>query len=219
MIRLKVLKIMLSLCVSITLLSSCCNQNNKINSPSPNEIESFVSDELSLHNEIYKYNEMLNKKNNPFIVNGVYFSSEFDYNNDNIYDYTLVYALYSQFQFVVFDGEKGNILFEELIMMDFIPSETVCEIYSDENGNYAERFTTKIKKTVSSGITETVQIIANSESHIFEAVYDNETGEFVHCYEKYNSLEEYSASQDECLKGYTLIGNINLNEYNFSKKQ
>ena len=91
----KVLKIMLSLCVSITLLSSCCNQNNKINSPPPNEIESFVSDELSLHNEIYKYNEMLNKKNNPFIVNGVYFSSEFDYNNDNIYDYTLVYALYS----------------------------------------------------------------------------------------------------------------------------
>lgn len=219
MIRLKVLKIMLSLCVSITLLSSCCNQNNKIISPSPNEIESFVSDELSLHNEIYKYNEMLNKKNNPFIVNGVYFSSEFDYNNDNIYDYTLVYALYSQFQFVVFDGEKGNILFEELIMMDFIPSETVCKIYSDENGNYAERFTTKIKKTVSSGITETVQIIANSESHIFEAVYDNETGEFVHCYEKYNSLEEYSASQDECLKEYTLIGNINLNEYNFSKKQ
>lgn len=214
----KALKIILSLCASIILLSSCFNQNNKINSSSLNEIESFVSNELFIHNEIYEYNEMLDKKNSPFIVNGIYFSSEFDYNNDNIYDYTLVYALYSQFQFVVFDGERGNILFEELIMMDFNPSKTVCEIYFDGNGNYGEKFTTKIQKTVSSGITETVQIIVNSESNIFEAVYDDETGEFVHCYEKYNSFEEYSASQDECLKGYNLIGKINWDEYIFSKE-
>jgi hypothetical protein len=103
-------------------------------------------------------------------------------------------------------------------MMDFVPSETVCEIYSDGSGNLGERFASKIQKAASSGITETVQITVNSESYMFEAVYDSETGEFVHCYDKYESFEEYTASQNECLTGYSLVGNINWNEYYSSEE-
>ena len=201
----KIVKISILFLAFVFLLSSCKNQN---------ETNTVVSNDLFPYEAISKYKEKLNNEYSPFVVNSTYYSSEFDFNNDNINDYTLAYTLYSQFQFVIFDGFSGEIIFEDTIMMDFIPSKTICEIYSDK-GNFAERFKSKIQKSAYSEITETIQIITNSQTYMFEAVYDKDTGEFIHCYDKYNSLNEYTAGQNECLTGYSLIGNITWNEYIF----
>lgn len=202
----KIVKISILFFSFVFLLSSCKNRN---------ETNTVVSNDLFPYEVISEYKEKLNSEYSPFVVNSTYYSSEFDFNNDNINDYTFAYTLYSQFQFVIFDGISGEIIFEETIMMDFIPSKTICEIYSDNKGDFAERFTSKFQKAAYSEITETIQIITNSQTYMFEAVYDKDTGKFMHCYDKYNSLNEYTASQNECLTGYSLIGNITWNEYIF----
>lgn len=206
----KIVKIGIIFLSFVFLFSSCKNQN---------EMRTAVSNNFSLYEVVSEYKEKLDNEYSPFGVNSIYYSTEFDFNTDNINDYALAYVLYSQFKFVVFDGSNGKILFEDAIMMDFIPSKTIFEIYSDNNGDLAERFTAKIQKTAYSEITETVQIIASSKNYIFEAVYDKDTGEFIHCYNKYSSLNEYIASQSECLIGYNLIGSVNWKKYELSNEE
>ncbi len=153
----------------------------------------------------------------PYGVSAIYRGSDYDFNNDGIDDYAFAYALYSQFEFVVFDGICAECLLDERVMMDFIPNETLCEIYSDNSGKLARRFYSKLQKTAFSAPTETIQIVIENECHIFEAVYDKDTGDFIHAFDKYSSYEEYNSAQTKCLNEYSRTEAIVWEEYALSE--
>ena len=53
-----------------------------------------------------------------------------------------------------------------------------------------------------SELTETIHIFREEENLLLEAVYDKETEQFLHAYEKY-TFDEYTAKQNEILDGYS----------------
>ncbi len=170
-------------------------------------------DAQQLYDKAVSIKDKLNSSDEPYGVSAVYYATDFDFNNDSKYDHIFAYKLYYQFQFVVLDGFTYDTIINERIMMDFSPDDTLCEIYHDENGNKAERFVSSIQKTAASGIAETVQIIKNDEAHIFEAVYDKDTHEFAHAYDKYDSYDKYIDGQFKLLEDYPYVDNIIWTEY------
>lgn len=183
--------------IAAALLLCSCSANNESKQP-------LASDDTALINAVAEKKNELDEADKPYGVSTIYKSTGFDYNSDGIADYAFAYSLYSQFEFVVFDGTNAECLLDKRVMMDFIPDKTVCEIYSDNN-NFAARFSSKIQKAAPSALTETIQIFSGNECYSFEAVYDNETGDFVHAYYKYSSYEEYASAQNACLDGYSLL--------------
>ncbi len=192
--------------IAAALLLCSCSANNEPKPP-------LASDDTALINAVAEKKNALDKADKPYGVSTIYKSTGFDYNNDGTDDYAFAYSLYSQFEFVIFDGTNAECLLDKRVMMDFIPDKTLCEIYSDNNNNFAERFSSKIQKAAPSALTENIQIISRNECYSFEAVYDNETGDFVHAYDKYSSYEEYSAAQNACLDGYSLLHTFSWEKY------
>jgi len=192
--------------IAATLFLCSCSANNESKPP-------LASDNTALINAVAEKKNELDEADKPYGVSTIYKSTGFDYNNDGTDDYAFAYSLYSQFEFVIFDGTNAECLLDKRVMMDFIPDKTVCEIYSDNNNYFAERFSSKVQKAASSALTETIQIINENECASFEAVYDNETGDFVHAYDKYNSYEEYASAQNACLDGYSLLHTFSWEKY------
>ena len=192
--------------IAAALFLCSCSANNESKQP-------LASDDTALINAVAEKKNELDEADKPYGVSTIYKSTGFDYNSDGTDDYAFAYSLYSQFEFVVFDGTNAECLLDKRVMMDFIPDKTVCEIYSDNNNNFAERFSSKIQKAAPSALTETIQIFSGNECYSFEAVYDNETGDFVHAYDKYGSYEEYSSAQNTYLDGYSLLYTFSWEEY------
>ncbi len=179
----------------------------------PADLNDEDRDAQQLYDKAVSIKDKLNSSDEPYGVSAVYYATDFDFNNDSKYDHLFAFKLYYQFQFVVLDGFTYETIINERIMMDFSPDNTLCEIYHDENGNKAERFVSSIQKTAASGIAETVQIIKNDEAHIFEAVYDKDTHEFAHAYDKYDSYDKYIDGQFKLLEDYPYVDNIIWTEY------
>lgn len=192
--------------IAAALFLCSCSANNESKQP-------LASDNTALINAVAEKKNALDEADKPYGVSTIYKSTGFDYNSDGTDDYAFAYSLYSQFEFVVFDGTNAECLLDKRVMMDFIPDKTVCEIYSDNNNNFAERFSSKIQKAAPSALTETIQIFSGNECYSFEAVYDNETGDFVHAYDKYSSYEEYASAQNTYLDGYSLLHTFSWEEY------
>ncbi|MBP3310590.1 MAG: hypothetical protein J6L05_07275 [Ruminococcus sp.] len=192
--------------IAAALLLCSCSANNESKQP-------LASDDTALINAVAEKKNELDEADKPYGVSTIYKSTGFDYNRDGTADYAFAYSLYSQFEFVVFDGTNAECLLDKRVMMDFIPDKTLCEIYSDNNNNFAERFSSKIQKATPSALTETIQIFSGNECYSFEAVYDNETGDFVHAYDKYSSYEEYASAQNTYLDGYSLLHTFSWEEY------
>ena len=149
----------------------------------------------------------LNGEYAPFEVSGIYEGTSFDLNGDGIEDRVFGFALYSQFEFVIFDGETADILLDERVMEDMYLPDLTAEVYSDSLGNFRFKISEKTAKTADSEITETIQIFPDADPMILEAVYDKETGEFIHAYDKY-TFDEYKEKEAELLRGYDLYLNI-----------
>jgi len=149
----------------------------------------------------------LNSSDAPFEVSGIYEGTSFDFNGDGIDDRVFGFALYSQFEFVIFDGKTADILLDERVMEDMYLPDLSAEVYSDSLGKFRFKISEKTAKTADSEITETIQIFPDADPMILEAVYDKETGEFIHAYDKY-TLDEYNEKQAELLSGYDLYLNI-----------
>lgn len=159
-----------------------------------------------------KKNE-LNRTDSPFGVCDIYSGTRFDYNKDGSNDYVIAYELYAQFEFVIFDGKTCEILADERIMMYLEPECLVTEIYTDNNGNFVELFSSKIQVVSAGELTETVQIIKINDTKMFEAVYDHDTGEFLHAYDKYSTYDEYISAQEKYLNGSKHFMDISWCEY------
>lgn len=209
---------------SLTALLLCavfctsCTAENAENITTTEEITTTVSlaEETvkpSLYNIAKSYKETLDNEEAPFTVSSIYYADGYDFNNDGKEEHILAYNLYSQFQLLVLDGSTCDVLIEERIMMNLVPTKTACEVYSDGNGRLALNFVSWEQKSASSAITETVQIIADSESYMFEAVYDENTEEFIHAYDKYSSYEEYMEKRNEPLESYHFINDLFWYEY------
>lgn len=147
----------------------------------------------------------LDKTDTPFGVYGVFRGTDFDYNSDGTDDYSVAYGLYSQFQFVVFDGKTYDVLLDERIMTQFESENLIIKLYSDNNGNYALVFKNRTQVAAASELTETVQIFKENEKVVFEAVFDKESGEYLHSYDEYDTYEDYVSKQQKCLDGYTYL--------------
>ena len=161
----------------------------------------------ALENAVRGKMSELNRSDAPFEVSGIYEGTSFDFNGDGIDDRVFGFALYSQFEFVIFDGKTADILLDERVMEDICSSELAAEVYSDSLGNFRFKVSEKSAKTADSEITETIQIFPDADPMILEAVYDKETGEFIHAYDKY-TLDEYNEKQAELLEGYELYRSI-----------
>lgn len=79
------------------------------------------------------------------------------------------------------------------------------------NSQYAFKITQREDNSATPNICETIHIIKDGKSSIFEAVYDSETGDFSHAYNKY-TREEYFSKQEELLEGYEHYANIDWTE-------
>ena len=161
----------------------------------------------ALENAVRGKMSELNSSDAPFEVSGIYEGTSFDFNGDGIDDRVFGFALYSQFEFVIFDGKTADILLDERVMEDIYSSELAAEVYSDNSGNFRFKISEKTAKTADSEITETIQIFPDADPMVLEAVYDKETGEFIHAYDKY-TLDEYTKKQAELLEGYELYRSI-----------
>ncbi len=161
----------------------------------------------ALENAVRGKMSELNRSDAPFEVSGIYEGTSFDFNGDGIDDRVFGFALYSQFEFVIFDGKTADIMLDERVMEDIYSSELAAEVYSDSLGNFRFKIGEKSAKTAASEITETIQIFPDADPMILEAVYDKETGEFIHAYDKY-TLDEYTKKQAELLEGYELYRSI-----------
>lgn len=150
----------------------------------------------------------LDKTDAPFGVYGVFRGTDFDYNSDGTDDRVVAYGLYSQFQFVVFDGKNNAILLEERIVTHFESDNLITELYADNNGDYALNFKNRVQVAAVSELTETVQIVKENETVILEAVFDKESREYLHSYDKYDTYEDYVSEQKKCLDGYTYLFEI-----------
>lgn len=153
----------------------------------------------------------LDISDDPFGVADIYSGTMFDYNNDGHDDYVIGFSLYAQFQLVIIDSQNGDILFDDRIMTNLLPS-TKLEIYRNDNSEYALKITDRVEKPVASSITETIHIVKGGESFVIEAVYDYDTGDFVHAYNQYTQ-EEYIQKQEELLNGYKHYADIEWSEY------
>lgn len=139
----------------------------------------------------------------------IYSGTMFDYNNDGHDDYIFGYSLYAQFQLVIIDSQNGNILFDDRIMTYLTPNTEIAkmEIYRNGNSEYAFKISQRLGNAIATAITETIHIIKGRESFILEAVYDYDTQEFSHAYNKYTK-EEYFQKQEELLKEYDHYADI-----------
>lgn len=153
----------------------------------------------------------LNKEHAPFGVTAVYEGTPTDMNNDGCDDFVYAFSLYNQFQLFVIDSTDGTYLMDETIMTAFDADTCIVEFYTDTYGACAVKAVGQNVYAAEAALTETVQIINGEGSFILEAVYDKETNEFLHAYDKY-TLEEYQKRQDELLNGYTLLQQIAWNE-------
>lgn len=156
-----------------------------------------------------KKREELNLSDDPFGVTDIYRGTMFDYNNDGHNDYIFGYSLYAQFQLVIIDSQNGDILFDDRIMTYLTPNTeiTKMEIYRNGNSEYAFKISQRLGNAIATAITETIHIIKGRESFILEAVYDYDTQEFSHAYNKYTK-EEYFQKQEELLKEYDHYADI-----------
>ena len=161
----------------------------------------------ALENAVRGKMSELNRSDAPFEVSGIYEGTSFDFNSDGIDDRVFGFALYSQFEFVIFDGKTADIMLDERVMEDIYSSELAAEVYSDNSGNFRFKISEKTAKTADSEITETIQIFPDADPMILEAVYDKETGEFIRAYDEY-TFDEYTKKQAELLEGYELYRSI-----------
>lgn len=90
-------------------------------------------------------------------------------------------------------------------MTQFESENLIIELYSDNNGNYALVFKNRTQVAAASELTETVQIVKENETVVFEAVFDKESGEYLHSYDEYDTYEDYVSKQQKCLDGYTYL--------------
>lgn len=159
---------------------------------------------------IEKKKTELDLSDKPFGVTDIYSGTMFDYNNDGHDDYIFGYSLYAQFQLVIIDSQNGDILFDERIMTYLIP-DTKMEIYRNDNSEYAIKISLRNEKPAVSHTDETIHIITASGEHIFEALYDYETGAFLKAYnndyDEYTE-EKYLQKQEELLEGYAYYADI-----------
>ncbi|MBQ8826173.1 MAG: hypothetical protein IJ007_03670 [Oscillospiraceae bacterium] len=145
---------------------------------------------------------VLDKEHDPFGVTAVYEGTAFDFNKDGIDDHIYAFSLYNQFQLTVIDGADNTYLFDETIMSAFDESSCRIEIYTNKENSYAVKAVGRNIYSAESELTETIQIFCEKENLLLEAVYDKETEQFLHAYEKY-TYDEYTAKQNEILDGYT----------------
>lgn len=147
----------------------------------------------------------------PFAVSGIYKGTSFDLNGDGTDDRVFGYAVYSQFEFVVFDGKTADILLDERVMMPLDITKLNTEVYSDNEGSSKIMICGK-SGGLSGGLTaETVQVFSGDLSENIEAVY-TEDDKFLYspCCE---NEEKYSEKRKEMLNGYELCGTIDWDKY------
>ena len=153
----------------------------------------------------------LNASDAPFNVSGIYKGTSFDFNGDGTDDQVFGYALYSQFEFVIFDGKTADILLDERVMMPLDIPKINTEVYSDNKGSSKIMICGKSGGS-SGGLTaETVQVFSDDLSEIIEAVY-TEDDEFLYS-PSCKDEEEYSGKRTEMLNGYEPCRTIAWDKY------
>lgn len=153
----------------------------------------------------------LNASDAPFNVSGIYKGTSFDFNGDGTDDQVFGYALYSQFEFVIFDGKTADILLDERVMMPLDIPKINTEVYSDNEGSSKIMICGKSGGS-SGGLTaETVQVFSDDLSEIIEAVY-TEDDEFLYS-PSCKDEEEYSGKRTEMLNGYEPCRTIDWDKY------
>lgn len=164
---------------------------------------------------IEKKKKELNLSDMPFGVTDIYIGTMFDYNNDNHKDYVVLYALYAQFELVVFDSQNSNILLEDRVMMHISP-KTEIKIYHNSDSGYLFRITYQELRPQVPIMVETIQFITGFEENILEAVYDSDTNSFNHGYFNYSAkynYDEYTKKQEELLNGYDYYMDLKFEIY------
>ena len=160
----------------------------------------------------------IDKKRKEFDLNYdiycfVYSGEMFDYNNDGFDDFIILYAVYAQFQFVVFDSQNGEILFDQRIMMDLYDG-TKIEVYSNDNSEYMFRIVDYVPRDAISLIEETVHITNGTKECVFDTIYDYDTKEFInsddHDYNNYDNYDDYLKKQEGMLDGYDYVKDLTV---------
>ena len=187
----------------IVLIFTACDNKNDL--PTNTRAENSSLQNMSQYNyHISAENKKadLNKKYAPFGVTAIYEGTAFDFNKDGIDDHIYAFSLYNQFQLTVIDGADNTYLFDETIMSAFDESSCRIEIYTNADNSYAIKAVGWNIYSAESELTETIQIFCEKENLLLEAVYDKETEQFLHAYEKY-TYDEYTAKQNEILDEYS----------------
>ena len=153
----------------------------------------------------------LDETDYPFLE-GVYGTDMFDYNNDGNDDFVILFGVYSQFEFVIFDSQNGDILFDKRIIMATY-DVTEIKIYSNSDSGYMFKITGRRPKDVQKRIEETIQFDTESENYSLEAVYNLETGKFSHAYDIYADEEGYIQKQEEILSGYDYVADLSVGNW------
>lgn len=197
---------------ALMLLTSCTTIDDNppvqyTDNTSPKSVGSINIGEV-----IEKKKSELDESDAPYGVSEIYTGTMFDYNNDGINDYTILYSMYMQFVFSVVDGENAELLLEERIIIPFDLNNLTTEIYVNNNNEYVIKNIGRTVPTASSALIETIQFTAPSDTLILEAVYDKHTTEFVHAYDKF-TYEEYLKKQYDFLDGYKLYLAIEWDYY------
>ena len=141
----------------------------------------------------------LNASDAPFNVSGIYKGTSFDFNGDGTDDQVFGYALYSQFEFVIFDGKTADILLDERVMMPLDIPKINTEVYSDNEGSSKIMICGKSGGSSGGQTAEIVQVFSDDLSEIIEAVY-TEDDEFLYS-PSCKDEEEYYGKRTEMLNG------------------
>lgn len=175
------------------------------------ETSPFFND--NIQDAIDKELQILSEHDYPLPVFKIYSGDMLDYNNDGYEDFVLFYALYAQFEFVIFDSQNGNILFDQRIMTD-IYDETKIEVYSNDKSEFMFRIVDYVPRDVISLIEETVHITNGTKECVFDTIYDYDTKEFInsddHDYNNYNNYDDYLKKQEEMLDGYDYVKDLTV---------